>query len=111
MQDLIHGAISLSGSFISSFTHMDKKPRIYAKRLAEEFNCDNDNPDVITRCLQKVPALDLARKTDFFLQFPWIGPVIWLPIVDNFSSNPILPIDPMEALTSGSYTKVSQKKK
>merc|ERR1711997_1182734 len=74
------------------------------------FNCSSNNlDDEMLQCLQEIPAQELMEglavdasgllggDTDYF-SFP--------PVVDNFCSNPFMPVHPLEAMKTGAYNKV-----
>merc|ERR1711997_1330544 len=81
-----------------------------AVKVAEMFNCSSNNLDEeMLQCLQEIPPQELMEglavdasgllggDTDYF-SFP--------PVVDNFCSNPFMPIHPLEALMTGAYNKI-----
>ena len=86
-QGLFHAGIGLSGTFISSYTHWDKHPRLYAERFARELGCDHPGSSRETvDCLQKLPALDIPEKLQLFLHHKWTAPNVWMPFVDGQAS-------------------------
>eukprot|EP00095_Tigriopus_kingsejongensis_P012028 maker-scaffold593_size129216-snap-gene-0.28 protein:Tk12028 transcript:maker-scaffold593_size129216-snap-gene-0.28-mRNA-1 annotation:"acetylcholinesterase " len=104
---LFHGIIGLSGSFISSYTHWDKHPRLYGERLANDLGCQRNSSRDIVQCLQELDYLEFPAKTQHFLQYLWTGPNVWMPVVDgHFSSDPVLPKKAIDILKSGDYNKV-----
>ena len=95
---------SAPGSFISSFTHWDKRAGLYGDRLAREMGCPGDGfangqelevSRRVVECLQNISdPLEFAGKTKLFLHYPWTGPNIWKPIVDgHFAKEPVNPIE------------------
>lgn len=106
-QGLFHGIIALSGSFISSYTHWDKHPRLYGHRLAKDLDCDSNSSKEIVSCLQKLPVVKFQEKTQHFLQYLWTGPNVWMPVVDgHFSSDPLLPKKPIDILRAKEYNQM-----
>lgn len=105
---LFTGAIAQSGSFISSYTHWDKKPSLYTRRLSNDLGCENHQTDEeLLQCLRSLDHMTFASATKNFLHYPWIGPSVWMPYVDgHFSSEPVLPDDPETLLESGRYNQV-----
>ena len=100
LQGLFQRVIAQSGSFISSFTHWDKRPGVYGDRLAAEMGCPGNGfanaDDVrvsrnVVECLQNISdPLLFAGMTKLFLNYPWTGPNIWKPIVDgHFAKDPV----------------------
>lgn len=90
-----------------------RKPKRYAKRLAEEMQCrDTDNSAAILKCLREVPAKvisvrQLAKNlTVKFYEDPiaGFGPTVE-PIVGD-GSNTFLSTSPYELLVSGNFSKV-----
>ena len=108
-EGLFHGAISMSGPAISSYTHWDKRPKLYAERLAKDLGCDRaaaSNADLI-ECLQKLPGEKFPERVQHFLHFPWTGPNVWMPHVDgHFARKPVLPDKPEALFRKGTYNKV-----
>jgi hypothetical protein len=99
-QGLFQRVIAQSGSFISSFTHWDKRAGLYGDRLADALGCpgdafsNNGSAEIsrkVVHCLQQIrDPMQFAGMTKLFLHYPWTGPNIWKPIVDgHFSKNPV----------------------
>lgn len=109
-QGLFHRAIMISGTALSTFTKSNQPPKFYAKGIAEEVGCGESHN--ILECLQALPAKTIAQHTlkfdecslrsDLGLLFP--GP--WVPIVDDFASEPFLPAHPETLLKQDKVSKV-----
>ena len=78
--------------------------------LSKEFNCSSLLLDLeMLDCLQNLSYENLQRATgglkmdDYKSNF---GQAIFWPSTDEFSSNPVLPIDPLKAVLMGSFNRV-----
>merc|ERR1712002_904905 len=105
-QGLLHGAISQSGTMLSS--PIDERPERTAVKVAERFNCSSNNLDEeMLDCLQEIPAQELIEGTALKESEVFSGTALsFHPVVDHFSSNPFMPIHPLEALKTGAYNKI-----
>jgi len=83
-----------------------------ARAFAEIFNCNSlDYKTSMLLCLQEVAPATLQTTTSITdysidetdLKFDWASP--W-PVQDYYSSNPVLPLDPLEAMVRGQFNKV-----
>ena len=106
---LFHRAIIQSGPLISSYTHWDKRPKLYAKRLAQDLGCENTNSDQeILNCLKGIDAKVFSQHTKHFLHYPWTGPNVWMPYVDGNGdvSDPLFLDEPLNLMKTGRYNHV-----
>ena len=110
---LFSAAITQSGNMLQRHIKPESaKEERNAKQLAEKFNCKSINYDEeMLECLQSIDA------TEFLVNSQYVGPVsassledrersMWAPVVDAYSPDPILPLDPLHALKVGAYNKV-----
>jgi len=107
---LLAGAIAQSGTLLYKHLHtMRPGDERFAIKAAVAFNCTGMGlDDEMLRCLQDVPVKDLIETTQQPLGLPDSSDNIysWTPIVDYFSYEPFLPIQPLEALKKGIYNHV-----
>jgi carboxylesterase type B len=105
-QGLIHGAISQSGTMLSS--PIDERPERTAVKVAERFNCSSNNLDEeMLDCLQEIPAQELIEGTALEESDVFSGNALsFYPVVDHFCTNPFMPVHPLEALKTGTYNNV-----
>ena len=61
---LFHRAIMQSGTAISPYTRLNKSPRYYAEKLADNVGCGQS--DNILKCLQSTPAKQLYQHMQMF---------------------------------------------
>ncbi len=91
---------------ISSYTTWDKRPSLYARKLAQHLGCDQTSSSILS-CLRSLPATDLASETQLFLHLPFTGPNVWMPHPDgHYSEDPVIPEDPEVMISKGNYAKV-----
>merc|ERR1712110_1367495 len=105
-QGLLHGAISQSGTMLSS--PIDERPERTAVKVAERFNCSSNNLDEeMLDCLQEIPAQELIEGTALEESDVFSGNALsFYPVVDHFCSNPVMPLHPLEALKTRTYNEV-----
>ena len=107
-QGLFSKAIIQSGPIVSSYTQWDKKPKLYAWKLAQDLGCDakSSNEEILS-CLRTKDAMLFAQHTKHFLHYPWVGPNVWKPYFDGeHVSKPLFLDWPENLLKSGQYNKV-----
>jgi len=109
-QGLYHRAIMQSGNALSTYVKLNQPPSYYSKAIAHEVGCGDSHN--ILECLQALPASTIAQhvmkfdecslRSDIGLVFP--GP--WVPIVDDFASEPFVPAHPETLLKQDKVSKV-----
>ena len=105
------GAIAQSGSMLNirCIPEISKDWRI-SVNLAKEFNCSSLLLDLaMLDCLQYLSYERLQTATGGFKMDDYksnFGQSIFSPSTDEFSSNPVLPIDPLKAVLMGSFNRV-----
>ncbi len=105
------GAIAQSGSMLNirCIPEISKDWRI-SVNLAKEFNCSSLLLDLaMLDCLQYLSYERLQTATGGFKMDDYksnFGQSIFWPSTDEFSSNPVLPIDPLKAVLMGSFNRV-----
>jgi carboxylesterase type B len=99
---LFRAALPQSGTPLSTFCQQDKHPAYYTRSFADELGCDGSlaSQDLV-KCMQKLPAYDIVNN---FIKYA--EDTRFKPIVDDFSSKPFLPIDPLQAFEKGSFNDV-----
>ena len=108
---LISGAIAQSGTVFLSAINRESRPERIAPIIGAKFNCTNLYGNTrLLKCLQQVPMADFVLNTQseelsLELNDFEIG-TIWAPVQDSYSSDPVLPMDGLEAYLSGDFNKV-----
>merc|ERR1711892_246044 len=112
----IQGAIAQSGTIIyhNSIKTSGEREERFAKHAAENiFECPNYNDELdesVLECLQGIDGeymhskLSLTIDQYFDLNNP--SPFVWQPVIDNYASNPFLPMDPLEAMKTGIFNRI-----
>jgi len=110
---LFNRAIMQSGTMLFSRNKYEKtRQERTAQALARKFNCPSLELDEdMLECLQKVPAKVFIEKSQFKGTDPTqpreeIERAMWLPVVDAYTSNPVLPEHPFKLLKTGEFAKV-----
>jgi carboxylesterase type B len=108
---LLAGAIAQSGTMLfKQFQTKGLGNERIAVKAANAFNCSSQGlDDEMLSCLQDVPVENLIEMTQMPIgEFGEASDVqyAWNPIVDYFSYEPFLPIQPIEALKKGIYNHV-----
>ena len=110
---MFHKAIGQSGTPFSSFCHRDKHPVSYARKLVKLLGGDpKASSQELREFLEKKNGKDILKNTFVGKMFgddnvPDPKEAFWfLPVVDDFCSNPFLPQEPVELLKAGRYNKV-----
>merc|ERR1719312_1822454 len=101
---LISGVILQSGTML--ITKKDPETsneKSLAISLAKNLNCPSINTDTaMLNCLQSVKAENILKaqppRNGYELQ--------WMPVVDYYATNPVLPLDPLHALNLGHFNQV-----
>ena len=104
--NLFHRVIALSGTPSTVFLKPNRRPRQYATALAERLGCRDPDPETILKFLQDQPVERIMKHCTMFMDWDYPNPVPWVPIVDNFSSQPFLPCSFQEAVLNRSAHKV-----
>ena len=110
---LFSGAIMQSGTVL--FRRDDPKKSADERAvlpLAKNFNCTSPNYDYRTlKCLQQIDAVEFHAKTltevlsvDKEEEDQDRGS--WGPVLDDYSSDPVMPTEPLNALKTGKFNKV-----
>eukprot|EP00090_Calanus_glacialis_P020465 TRINITY_DN3150_c0_g1_i4.p1 TRINITY_DN3150_c0_g1~~TRINITY_DN3150_c0_g1_i4.p1 ORF type:complete len:682 (-),score=113.06 TRINITY_DN3150_c0_g1_i4:149-2194(-) len=109
----IQGAIAQSGTMLVYNQIKSDGPReeLFAQIAAEKLGCRNSagNLDQGTlECLQMIDIEEIMEKlsgtgTDNYNNKAEFD---WRPVVDNYASNPFLPLDPLEAMQTGVYNQI-----
>ena len=107
---LFHRAILQSGTAISPYTKLNRRPGSYSSEIVKNVVCDQS--DNILKCLQNLSFEDLNKyfyhfdecsvRADISLTFP--GP--WIPVVDDYSDQPFLPQDPHKLVSNNKISQV-----
>merc|ERR1711892_198669 len=98
------GAIAMSGTMLSFGTELPNDEGLVAKQLSSGVNCTSSLGQATLYCLQQVDAVELLAKMKKINDDTETG--FWAPVVDSFSSEPFLPMQPLEAMVRGQFNKV-----
>jgi len=109
----IQGAIAQSGSMLAfnSIKSYGEREEIFAKSAAKLVGCSHENLDISTlECLQNIEIKEISKQITFNLLDTYAKNVSnyleWRPVVDNYASNPFLPLDPLEAMKTGVFNQI-----
>merc|ERR1712106_388594 len=112
----IQGAIAQSGTIIyqNSIKTSGEREERFAKHAAEKiFECPNYNDELdqsILECLQGIDGESMYSKLsltiDQYFDLNNPSPFVWQPVIDNYASNPFLPMDPLEAMKTGIFNRI-----
>lgn len=88
--------------------YLGDNPSYFGTTFAEEVNCDtSQDSEELLACLQSVSVEDLVTKTGIFEKFFFV-PSPWIPLTDkNFTSKPVLPLEPKLAYAQGKFANVN----
>merc|ERR1711892_67988 len=100
----IVGAIAMSGTMLAFGAELPNDEGLMAKQLSSGVNCTNSLDQATLYCLQQVDAVELLAKMNKINDDTETG--VWAPVVDSFSSEPFLPMQPLEAMVRGQFNKV-----
>ena len=105
---LFHRVIALSGTQASAILHNDRSPRCYALALALRLGYSGDQTDnnSLLTFLQHMTALDIVKASIMFRDWDYANPMPWTPVLDNFSSQPFLPLPFAQAVKDGRFSPV-----
>ena len=112
IEGLVSGAIMQSGNMLRrkdnpKLLHEERK----GQNLADLFNCTSEGYDERTlKCLQKVNSRDFVLKTKIphyttDTEEEGFDRSSWSPVVDAYSADPVMPVEPLEALKTGQFNK------
>jgi carboxylesterase 2 len=119
----IQGAIAQSGTMLyyNNIKSFGKREERYAEKAAELLECpipipahnteaQYDLDQSLLECLQNVDIKllneKLALTIDEYFDSNAASPFEWRPVIDNYASNPFLPMDPLEALKTGTFNRI-----
>ena len=110
-ENLFHRVIAQSGPLISNSAPMQvmgKTPSLYGRKYAESLGCcdPGDSSHQIRDKLRQLPVSKLQSSFNVAGSWADMVPSPWKPLVDTWSSRSFLPINPRDAITSGSFSKV-----
>merc|ERR1712123_543437 len=110
----IQGAIAQSGTmlFYNSMKSFGSREELFANNAAKLLGCSNSegNLDQLTlECLQNIDIQQVSDKLvlsddAYFGDKP--APFEWRPVIDNYATNPFLPLDPLEAMKTGVFNRI-----
>ena len=105
---LFRSVIAFSGTPLApTMSQTNFSPSYYTKALAQKLGCDsNSSAKIILECLCSKSAESIAKNSIMFTKEIDFAPMPFHPIVDNFSSKPFLPLEPLEALESRYFNDV-----
>ena len=110
---LFSSAILQSGTMFLWREKYDKSRRErIASSIAEQFNCSSTRNDKkMLDCLQKLSFEDFLKTIKIEVlneekENKSFERGAWSPVCDSYSSDPVLPVEPLEALTDGLFTRV-----
>ena len=72
------------------FLHMSKPPAQYARILAKDLGCTEEESHLLVKCLQSKDPKKIVELSQKFATFDHI-PEPFIPVVDNWSAEPVLP--------------------
>jgi len=109
---LFHRAITQSGNLLMRrVTAEASDEKRTAKNLAEKVQCPSDYNEAMLDCMQNIPIEALIQMSSYAapnIQAPKDdrerGP--WFPVVDHYATDPVLPMEPLNALKTGMFNKV-----
>jgi carboxylesterase type B len=109
---LMSAAIFESGTMLMS---REDYKRSHSHRIADHlsryFNCTSMYRDhIMLECLQNLPVEDILTSTKLGNVLSRIDSEIqlnsWLPVIDTYSRDPVLPIDYLTAMKNGYFNKI-----
>ena len=106
---LISGTIAQSGTFFLGVTNEESQPQGISVNIATRFNCTSATKDsAMLKCLQKIPVSDFVLRTQNSKESKFKDGVDldWAPTQDSFSSDPVIPMEPLAAFHAGEFSKV-----
>jgi len=110
----IQGAIAQSGTmlFYNSMKSFGSREELFANNAAKILGCSSSegNLDQLTLdCLQNIDIQQISEKLVLSENTVFEGkpaPFEWRPVIDNYATNPFLPLDPLEAMKTGIFNRI-----
>lgn len=109
--DQLAGAIAQSGSmlYFGVLPSEGEREEQFAVNIAQKFNCSEELSQSSLFCLQQIDgtklAVGLRRGMEAYIN-PDRRQGVWHPVVDNYASDPFMPLSPIEALKSGAFNNI-----
>jgi len=82
-----------------------------ARQLAAKAECPTDYSEAMLTCMQNIPAEGLIEMSGYAAPNLMAeqadrdrGP--WWPVIDSYSTDPVLPMEPLNAMKTGMFNKV-----
>ena len=106
----IHGAVAHGGTMLL-YNHIKSygdREEIIAKHVAKELGCDEDLDQRTLDCMQSMDVEDIMNTLKNEITGGLNNKLVyeWRPVIDNYASNPFLPLDPLEAMQTGVFNKI-----
>merc|ERR1711892_696574 len=106
----IQGAIAQSGTMLiyNQIKSYGQREENFAKHAAEKLGCADALDQNTLECLQNADIEEINEKLSATANdnFNQVSAFEWRPVVDNYASNPFLPLDPLEAMQTGVYNQI-----
>merc|ERR1711892_28585 len=110
----IQGAIAQSGTmlFYNSLKSFGSREELFANNGAKILGCSSSegNLDQLTLdCLQNIDIQQISEKLVLSENTVFEGKPArfeWRPVIDNYATNPFLPLDPLEAMKTGIFNRI-----
>merc|ERR1712013_40689 len=108
----IQGAIAQSGTMLyyKGLKTSEEREEKFAKHAAEKLCSESVLDQSVLECLQSVDAKSLneklSLKVDEYFSLSSATPFEWRPVIDNYAENPFLPLDPLEAMKTGTFNRI-----
>jgi len=107
------GAIAQSGSLLlfGDLPSEGRREEKFAAEIVRELNCSSLLDQSTLSCLQQIDSNVLLKSfkqglsQNPFLELEKISPV-WRPVVDNYATDPFIPITPLEAMKTGIFNRI-----
>ena len=110
----IQGAIAQSGTMLYYKGLKTSGEERFAKHAAQDiFDCKQAATELdqsVLECLQSIEAETLSDKLsldiDEYFNLSSATPWDWHPVIDTYAENPFLPMDPLEAMKTGTFNRI-----
>ena len=108
---LLNGAIAQSGSILNLHFQPQGSEMKYAKNIADTLGCPTTLDESTLECLQKVdmdkmlPNITDADEAQYDPSI--LIKYFTFPVVDSYATNPFIPLDPLEALKTGMFNRIT----
>jgi len=104
---LFQKMIALSGSPTNLMLVKNRRPRVYARAMAEKLGCSKEaSAEQVIEFLQKQSAANIMKTSLMFLDWDHVSPMPWTPVLDSHLQNPFIPLPFSEAVRSASVSRV-----